>query len=514
MSAQSADPALRADECRPLRIGYLARMSELSFFWHDYETFGSVPRRDRPAQFAGLRTDAQLNPIDAPVMCYCRPAPDFLPEPEACLLTGILPQHCLERGLPEHAFADAVERQLAQPGTVGVGYNSIRFDDEVTRFLFWRCLIDPYAREWQNQCARWDLLDVLRCAWGLRPEGIEWPRHDDGRPSFKLEHLTRANALAHDDAHDALSDVRATIALARLLKARQPKLWDFCLRLRKKDAVLDEIAAAQSQGRPFLHVSGMYGAERGCLALVWPLAPHPTNRNEIIVWDLGQDPAELPRLSVDDLRRRIFTRADDLPEGETRLPIKTIHVNKSPVVIANLKTLSPEMAQRWGLDVEQSLRHADVAARHAGKLAGMWPEVYQRPQDERARDVDEDLYGGFVGNEDRRTLQRLRGLDPQTLADKRPAFADARLDELLFRYRARNFPETLRDAERAQWRAHCAERLCDGAVPGVMGLRAFGERIAALEAGADARALALLAQLRDYARSIAPSACTSALDSR
>ena len=188
----------------------------------------------------------------------------------------------------------------------------------------------------------------------------------------------------------------------------------------------------------------------------------------------------------------------------TRLPIKTIHVNKSPVVIANLKTLTPQRAQHWGLDVAQALRHADTAARQAGKLAGMWPEVYQRPQDERARDVDEDLYGAFVGNEDRRTLQRLRSLDPQALADKRPAFADARLDELLFRYRARNFPDTLRDAERAQWQAHCAERLCDDAVPGVLGLRAFGERIAALEAGADARARALLAQLRDYARSITP----------
>ena len=484
-------------------------MSDPSFFWHDYETFGSVPRRDRPAQFAGQRTDADLNPIDAPLMCHCRPAPDFLPEPEACLLTGILPQHCLEKGLPEHAFAEAIERQLAQPGTVGVGYNSIRFDDEVTRFLFWRNLIDPYAREWQNQCGRWDLLDVLRCAWALRPDGIRWPRHDDGRPSFKLEHFTRDNGLAHDEAHDALSDVRATIALARLLKAAQPKLWDFCLRLRRKDAVLGEIEAAQSQGRPFLHVSGMYGAERGCLAIVWPLAPHPTNRNEIIVWDLGQDPAELPSLDVRSLRQRMFSRADELPEGVVRLPVKTIHINKSPVVIANLKTLRPEMAQRWRIDVDQALRHADTAARHAGALAGMWPEVFERPADERRPDVDEDLYGGFVGNEDRRTLQRLRTLTPQALANKRPDFADARLGELLFRYRARNFPETLSPAERAQWQQHCADRLCDGRGSGALTLGAFGERLAALEAGADERGRALLARLRDYARGIAPD-CTAA----
>ena len=476
-------------------------MSELTFFWHDYETFGAVPRRDRPAQFAGLRTDAQLRPIDAPLTLYCRPAPDFLPEPEACLLTGIVPQQCLEKGVPEFEFAAAIETQLARPGTVGVGYNSIRFDDEVTRFLFWRCLIDPYAREWQNQCGRWDLLDALRCARALRPAGIEWPLHDDGRASFRLEHLTRANGLQHDSAHDALSDVQATIALARLLRSRQPKLWDFCLRLRHKAAVSDEIATAQSQGRPLLHVSGMYASERGCMALVWPLAPHPSNRNEIILWDLAHDPAELARLDVDEMRLRLFTRSDALPEGVTRLPIKTLHINKSPVVIANLKTLTPEMAQRWGLDIEQGLRHAEAAARQAGALADVWPKVYQRAPDDSERDVDEDLYSGFIDNDDRRTLQRLRALPPTLLAAKHPRFADPRLAELLFRYRARNVPQSVHAQELARWSAHCAARLQGS---GALGLDEFLRRVSALEQSADDRGRALLAQLRAYAASIVP----------
>ena len=150
--------------------------AELSFYWHDYETFGRFPRRDRPAQFAGIRTDAELNEIGTPLMTYCRPAPDYLPDPESCLLTGILPQTCLELGQPEPAFAAAIEHELAQPGTVGVGYNSIRFDDEVTRHLFWRNLIDPYAREWQNDCGRWDLLDVVRCLYALRPSTSSGPR--------------------------------------------------------------------------------------------------------------------------------------------------------------------------------------------------------------------------------------------------------------------------------------------------------------------------------------------------
>lgn len=478
-------------------------MDDFTFFWHDYETFGRVPRRDRPAQFAGVRTDADLNEIEPPVMQFCQPAPDYLPDPESCLLTGILPQHCLQQGVPEHAFAGAIEAALARPGTCGVGYNSIRFDDEVTRFLFWRNLIDPYAREWQNGCSRWDLLDVVRAAWSLRPEGLQWPAVD-GVPSFRLELLTRANGLAHEAAHDALSDVRATLALARAVKAAQPRLWDFCLKLRRKDAVWAEIG----QGRPFVHLSGMYPVARGCLAVVWPLAPHPTNRNELIVWDLAHDPAELGTLEPDAVRQRLFAKTADLPEGVGRLPIKTIHVNKSPVVFGNLKALGAAAA-RWQIDLAAAQRHAATAQALGGRLGGLWPKVFARPDAAEPVDVDEDLYGGFVGNGDRAQLQRLRRLTPAQLAARHPAFEDPRLDELLFRYRARNFPATLDETERARWRRHCAARLHDGAGGGLT-LEAFQARVDALGEDAlerdDERAQALLESLLDYAQGIAPEA--------
>ena len=481
-------------------------MQSMTFFWHDYETFGRVPRHDRPAQFAGIRTDAALNEIGEPLALYCQPAPDYLPDPEACLLTGILPQQCQAEGLPEREFAARIEAALAQPGTVGVGYNTLRFDDEVTRFLFWRNLIDPYAREWQNECGRWDLLDVLRCTYALRPEGIEWPRHEDGRVSFKLEDLSRANGLAHEQAHDAVSDVRATIALARLVRERQPRLFDFCLKLRRKDAVWAEIGVQ----RPFWHISGMYGVERGCLALVWPLAAHPTNKNELIVWDLAHDPSELFSLDAEAVRARLFTRQADLPEGQTRLPVKTIHVNKSPVVIGNLATVSDAQAQRWGLDKAQCLAHAALLAEQAGALAGLWARVYQR-EPLPPQDVDEDLYGGFVGPEDRRQLQRLRTLDGPALAERvgagRIAFEDGRLEELLFRYRARNFPGSLTETEQARWVQHCAARLHEGE-GGALSLPQFFERIDALgeaaEQAEDERSQEILGALYDYAESIAP----------
>jgi exodeoxyribonuclease-1 len=479
----------------------------LSFYWHDYETFGRVPRRDRPAQFAGLRTDAELNAVGEPLTLFCRPAPDYLPDPESVLLTGITPQRAFERGVPEHEFAARIESELAREGTVGVGYNSIRFDDEVTRHLFWRNLIDPYAREWANGCGRWDLLDVVRTCWALRPEGIEWPRGEDGKPSFRLEQLSAANGLAHEAAHDALSDVRATVALAQLIRRRRPALWDFCLKLRRKEAVWAEIGV----GKPFVHLSGRYAVERGCLAVVWPLAPHPVNKNEVIVWDLAFDPSELESLDAESARRRLYTRADELPEGEQRLPIKTIHVNKSPIVIGNVTRLGA-VGQRFGIDLALANRHAELAARLPDR-SELWQQVFAREPSQAAPDVDEDLYGGFVGNDDRRLLNRLRQLSPEALArqvaEGRVAFEDARLEELLFRYRARNFAASLDADERARWAEHRARRLHEGA-GGALTLEAYAARIDELAAAAaaaereDDRAAALLEALVDYAEGIAP----------
>jgi len=478
-----------------------------TFFWHDYETFGANTRRDRPAQFAGIRTDAELNEIGEPLMLYCQPAPDYLPDPESCLITSITPQVCQERGVPEHEFAARIEAELARPGTVGVGYNTIRFDDEITRFMFWRNLIDPYAREWQNQCGRWDLLDVVRMAYALRPEGIAWPRKEDGAPSFKLEHLSKANGLAHEAAHDALSDVRATIALARLIRERNPKLFDFAFSLHKKDRVAAELRlpATAITARPFLHVSGMFPAERGCLAVMWPLASHPTNKNELLAWDLAHDPAELATLNPDEIRTRLFTRAADLPEGVARLPVKSVHLNKSPMVVGNLNTLTPALAQRWGIDLAQAARHAE-AARTLPDMSAIWPTVFARPA-EPAPDVEQDLYGGFVGNADRRKLNDLRQMGGEQLARARTGFDDPRLEELLFRYRARNFPATLSNEEQARWLAHRQVCLLEGE-GGALTVQALFDRIDPLMEQADERederAQEILGALYDYAESIAP----------
>jgi exodeoxyribonuclease-1 len=298
--------------------------------------------------------------------------------------------------------------------------------------------------------------------------------------------------------------VRATIALARLIKARQPRLFAFCLSLRRKDRVARELGLPASIGevRPFLHVSGQFGAARGCLAVMAPLAMHPVNKNELLAWDLSADPAELADLKPDDARARLFTRTADLPEGVTRLAVKGVHLNKSPIVISSLKTLDAAQAARWQIDLgtaEQNLQRL----RALPDLSGLWAAVFKRPEAAAEVDVDEDLYGGFIGDADRRRLAQLRGLDPRELALSKTGFDDARLPELVLRYRARNFPETLTEQEAAHWQAHCRARLLDGQ-GGALTLTAYFDRIDQLaETAEDERSEAILGALYDWAEQLA-----------
>ncbi len=453
-------------------------MAQQTFYWHDYETWGADPSRDRASQFAGLRTDAELNVIGEPLVIYCRPTPDVLPQPDACLVTGITPQQALAEGLSERDFIARIHAELAKPGTCGVGYNSIRFDDEVTRYTLYRNFYDPYAREWQGGNSRWDLIDVVRLCCALRPEGIEWPRREDGTPSFKLEELTRANGLAHESAHDALSDVQATIALARLVRDKKPKLYDYALGLRRKQRVAEVLDLAQQ--KPVLHISGRIAAARYCSALVMPLAMHPVNRNSIIAYDLMCDPEPLLQLGAAEVARRVFSSADEL-EGEERIPLKEIHLNKSAMLVT-VSAVDEAAAQRLQIDLERCRRHWQQI-RNAPELRGKLRDIYSAREFEDSSDPEQSLYGGgFLSDEDRALSQRVVAADAEALREQSFPFSDARLPELLFRYRARNFPDSLSAEEQAQWREFCYQRLHDPAAGASITLGAFRQRLAELQA--------------------------------
>lgn len=420
-----------------------------SFLWYDYETWGISPRADRIAQFAAVRTDAELNPIGEPIDIQCKPTIDTVIDPAACMITGLTPQGCTQAGLTEWQFADRVFQAMSEPGTCSSGYNTLRFDDEFTRYLLYRNLHDPYSREWRNGNSRWDLLDVVRLTHALRPEGIEWPYNDKGVPSFKLEHLSAANGLEHSSAHDALSDVYATIGLARLIKQKQPRLFDYALSLRFKHEVRQHLAIEQRQ--PYLHVSGMIPAERGCLTVEVPLLVHPDRANEIIVMDLTDDPSWLLDHNAEQLRTWLYTPTDELPEGVKRPPFRTLHLNKSPM-IAPLKMLTPDIATRFGLNLDAIQQHLTVLNRWHD-LISLAREVFRSHDQPGSADPEQALYQGFIGDHDRALLNRMRyhKLPPEHWAGMANDLNDERLQALVFNVRARHFPQTLSEAEQQQW---------------------------------------------------------------
>lgn len=421
-----------------------------TFLWHDYETTGADPRRDRPSQFAAIRTTMDLEPVGEPIELFCQPPTDRLPHPEAVLITRITPQRMQQEGVIEADFANQLEEAFAQPGTCAVGYNSLRFDDEFTRHLFYRNFHDPYQREWKDGNSRWDLIDLVRMCYALRPEGIQWPLRDDGSPSFKLEHLAAANNLDQRQAHDALSDVRALIGLARLIRVRQPKLFEFHFALRRKQRVFELLDVARMT--PLLHVSSRYPAAQGCLAMVVPLAMHPTLPNAVIAVDLDSDPSDLIELDDQDIADRVFVARADLPDGVTRIPLKAIHSNRSPA-LAPLSALKGVDLERLNLDVDRCLEYLE-RLRAADGLAAKVQRVFDLSAvHQPAIDPELALYGGFLPKGDQYLLREVRSTPPEQLAQRDWTFSDPRYAELLFRYRARNWPDTLSDDERTRWNA-------------------------------------------------------------
>jgi len=471
-----------------------------TFYWYDYETFGANPKVDRLAQFAGIRTDMDLNIIGEPLMIYCKPADDFLPQPEACLITGITPQQAKQQGLPEAEFINLVNQQFAEPQTCVVGYNNLRFDDEFTRYSLYRNLYDPYAREWRNGCSRWDLIDVVRLTRALRPEGVVWPVHEDGSPSIRLEDLSRANGIAHESAHDALSDVYATIAVAKLIKKKQPRLYDYAFNHRGKKSVLSALSV--NAKKPVLHISGMYPSERGNMALVIPLAMHPTNKNGVIVFDLSENPESLYALSAEEISKRIFTPIAELPSDVTRIPLKTVHANKCPI-LSPVNTLLPEIAQCYGIDLRVCRQHLEIINSRA-TIAKKLQQVFSEAKFEQSVDPDFMLYGGpFFSASDRESMDYVHTLSPNELLGYQNVFEDDRLPEMLLRYKARNWPEALTDEEREMWQEFRMARLSQPESQQLLSITDYFSEIERLRHEKTSESnLSLLNELAEYGREI------------
>lgn len=466
-----------------------------TFFFYDLETSGIDPRRQRIMQFAGQRTDMNLSLIGEPLNLLVSLADDVLPDPQAVLITGITPQKSREEGYSEAEFLKILHDEVLTPGTTIVGFNSVRFDDEFMRYTLYRNFYDPYEWQWQDERSRWDLLDVVRLTRALRPEGTEWPVDADGNPTNRLELLTKANKLEHAQAHDALSDVMALIAVARHLKQKQPKIFEYLLGMRNKRSVASLVNLDNPQ--PFVYASGRFSKDHHHTTVAYPLSPGG-RAGSVVVYDLRHDPHLYKNMSVQQLKDARFAKREARQvEGFLPLPAKELSYNKCPAV-APAGVLDGASQQRIRVELATAEKHLQKLV--DSDLPDRLREVFARDSDfAKHPDVDGQLYQGFITDRDRPAMGAVRAADRHTLADFTPELSDERLQQLLLRYKARNFPQSLNSSEQTQWEAYRAKRL-QADLPGYL------KELQRLGAAADDSQRFLLSELQLWAESIAPVA--------
>jgi exodeoxyribonuclease-1 len=471
---------------------YTSRV-EPSFFFYDLETSGFDPKRQRIMQFAGQRTDMAMKPIGEPVNVLVKLTEEILPSPEAILITGITPQKTVEEGYNEAEFLQILHEKVFSPGTIIAGFNNIRFDDEFMRYTLYRNFHDPYEWCWQDNRSRWDLLDVVRMVRALRPDGITWPVGDDNQPTNRLELLSYANGLDHAKAHDALSDVEALIGVAKLIKQKQPKMFDYLLKVRHKNEIAKLVNLNDPQ--PFAYTSGRYPKGTLHTTVAYPVAPG-NSPSCVIVYDLRHDPADWAAMSIDELRKVRFANYEQRQmEGFVALPAKELAYNRAPAV-APVGVIDKSAQDRIKLDMQ--IVAQNLARLRASDLPDKLREVFTRGPFDKTDDPDAQLYDGFVPDADKAKLGAVRNAKPSELADFHPDFIDERLTKLLIRYKARNYPTALSDDERATWEAYRTERLRQE-------LPAYMQTLARLSQQAQTTdSHFLLSELQLWAESIAP----------
>jgi exodeoxyribonuclease I len=434
-------------------------MTEPTFYFYDLETSGISPRDARIMQFAGIRTDLELNPIGEPHNILVKLTDDVLPEPDAVLITGITPQQTISDGVTEAEFLRLFHEEVALPGTIFSGFNTVRFDDEFMRYLQYRNFYDPYEWQYKDEKSRWDLLDVVRMTRALRPEGIKWPVNAKGKATNRLEWLTSINELEHESAHDALSDVKAVIAVARMVRDKQPKLFEFLLSIRDKN----KAAQLAHRGEPFLYTSGKYSDKWEKTTAVGVLAEHP-RRKGVLVYDLRVDPKPFLKMTPDELAA-IWKWSKE--EKGPRLPVKTLQFNRCPA-IAPMSVLDEASQDRLELKpdaIEMNYQKLMKAEGFSDKVLEAL-EILEAKQQlkflEDDTEVDAQMYDGFFEAEDKTKMSMVRAASIEELSNLQVVFKDSRLQHLLPLYKARNFPRAMNDDDRALWERFRERKLMGG----------------------------------------------------
>lgn len=467
-----------------------------TFFFYDLETSGLNPREDRIMQFAGQRTDMNLKKVGDPINILVKLNDDTLPSPDAVMVTGITPQSTQADGMTEAEFANFLISEVFTPDTITVGFNSVRFDDEFIRYLFWRTFRDPYEWAWKDGRSRWDILDVVRMTRALRPEGMEWPVDKDGKPTNRLELITEVNGITHDNAHDALSDVEALIDVTRLLFEHQPSLFGYLLKLRDKKELQKLINLDDKQ--PFVYTSGRYDTAYQKTTIALPLTSAPNGN--VVVYDLRHDPSGFVSMSENELMKRLFASWEERKaDGFVPLPVKILQYNRCPAVAPPGVLNDKDGWGKIGLSLETVETNKKILLAHPDFAERIRTVFEKRPEFTSGKDDESKLYDGFIDGPDKLRVETVRNADAKALADFHPNFNDDRLSGLLLHYKARNYPSALSEDETIQWEAWRGERLKSQ-------LPSFLSSLQRLAKTADDNKKFLLEELQLWAEAIMPFA--------
>lgn len=288
-----------------------------TYLFYDLETTGLNPCFDQVLQFAAIRTDLQLHELERyefQVKLNC----DIILSPGA-MITHRIGIDQSQTGISELAAITQIHQLLNTPGTISLGYNTLGFDDEFLRFSFYRNLLPPYTHQYAQQCSRMDLYPFTVMFHLFNPAVLSyWPS-----ASLKLEHISTVNQLAQGQAHTAMVDVEATVALAKkFIQARD--MWDFLLGYFHKDTDLSRLS--QLNMSEALLVDGKLGMKQNYIAPVLCLGQHAQYKNQTLWLRLDLD--NLRQTTVDKIAEHTYVIRKKPAENELLLPIKPRYLEK------------------------------------------------------------------------------------------------------------------------------------------------------------------------------------------
>ena len=409
----------------------------MKYVFYDFETTGISPAFDQPLQFGAVLTDAQFNEIDR-VELRCKLAPHIIPSPYALVVTGLSPEQIVDPALPElfefsQSIMDLIDRWT--PAT-WIGYNSMKFDEEVLRQTLYQNLQPNIYATQTNGNSRMDMLTVVYAVWCRNRKLLNWPTNTYGGTSFKLDQLAPQNGFGTHNAHDALGDVEATLHLARMISKGDHSLWSSFLFNRNKRSILRKLGEFPPVAIVSRDGSAPPKTYIGCFC-----GTLPGNTSSAVFFNLQAGDPEVIGSSDEKLNL-------NLAEGASKITF-SLPINKTPAIFS-IHDPAREHVERAGVIAKSpSLRATFLHSASA---------LFSNDKAPDAVPVEKQIYGKFYSNSDRALLQEFQSSDWISRRKIVNLFEDARLRQLGRRLIAYYRKDLLTEREAMQFKNFIKER--------------------------------------------------------